>query len=197
MFTFRWQQAFNRSGTKVTKCCFHRRKTNFHCTLRYGDGVVARWGIITSQSRWRTSTMWRLEWRRMWWEFISKRTWMRWLIVQVLFRYEDPKKIVVRCWIGLACIPVWSSIIIVPIINVSFPVWPLHEPDLSNADPNYGELARPGAWRQNKLPDGQCKIHQQRYFLSFWLISTLASFLSQVLGSFGLFSCQLWASTTL
>ena len=78
-----------------------------------------------------------------------------------------------------------------------FPVWPLHEPDLSYADPNYGELARPGVWRQNQLPDGQCKIHQQRYFLSFWLISTITSFLSQVLGCFGLFSCQLWASTTL
>ena len=45
---------------------------------------------------------------------------MRGLIVQVLFRYEDPKKIVVRCWIGLACIPVRFSFIIVAITNVSF-----------------------------------------------------------------------------
>ena len=117
--------------------------------------------------------------------------------IQVLFRYEDPKKIIGRAWIGLACIPVWVSIIIVAITNATFPVWPLHEPDLSYADPNYGKLARPGVWCQNQLPDGQCKIHQQRYCLSLWLISTLASFLSQVLGSFGLFSCQLWASTTL
>ena len=27
--------------------------------------------------------------------------------IQVLFRYEDPKKIIGRAWIGLACIPVW------------------------------------------------------------------------------------------
>ena len=36
------------------------------------------------------------------------------------------------------------SIIIVAITNATFPVWPLHEPDLSYADPNYGKLARPG-----------------------------------------------------
>ena len=32
---------------------------------------------------------------------------MKGLIVQVLFRYEDPKKIIGRAWIGQACIPVW------------------------------------------------------------------------------------------
>ena len=42
-----------------------------------------------------------------------------WLFIQVLFRYEDPTKIVVRCWIGLACIPVCFSITIVAITNVS------------------------------------------------------------------------------
>ena len=52
---------------------------------------------------------WRLEWRKMWWELIFRQH-LKWEdFFQVLFRYEDPMRIVGRCWIGLACIPVWSS----------------------------------------------------------------------------------------
>ena len=83
------------------------------------------------------------------------------------------------------------------ITNSSLPVWALHEPDLSYADPNYGGLARSRAWRQNQLLNGQCEIHQSRYFLSFQIFCTITLFLFQVLGSFGFFFCQLWASTIL
>ena len=37
------------------------------------------------------------------------------IFFQVLFRYEDPTKIVGRCWIGLACIPVWPQLNVIAI----------------------------------------------------------------------------------
>ena len=37
--------------------------------IRFWDGAKAHWGVITSQSRWRTSMMWRLVWKKMWWEY--------------------------------------------------------------------------------------------------------------------------------
>ena len=59
--------------------CMYLKSFSFN---RFGDGVVAHWGAITSQSRWRTSTTWRLEWRKMWWELIFQNwTWMRWFFL--------------------------------------------------------------------------------------------------------------------
>ena len=61
---------------------------------------------------------------------------------QVLFRYEDPKKIIGRAWIGLACIPVWIMSSFSSVMFSIIPVWYLHEPDLSYARTDNGGLAR-------------------------------------------------------
>ena len=52
---------------------------------------------------------------------------------QVIFRYEDPKKIIGRAWIGLACIPVCQNIL-KPVAHAFLSVWPVHEPDLVDAE---------------------------------------------------------------
>ena len=63
---------------------------------------------------------------------------------QVIFRYEDPKKIIGRAWIGLACIPVCQ--IIHPLKHIAhtfLSVWPVHEPDLVDAEAYLGGMAGP------------------------------------------------------
>ena len=61
---------------------------------------------------------------------------------QVIFRYEDPKKIIGRAWIGLACIPVCQNIL-KPVAHAFLSVWPVHEPDLVDAEAYLGRMAGP------------------------------------------------------
>ena len=61
---------------------------------------------------------------------------------QVIFRYEDPKKIIGRAWIGLACIPVCQNIL-KHVAHAFLSVWPVHEPDLVDAEAYLGGMAGP------------------------------------------------------
>ena len=61
---------------------------------------------------------------------------------QVIFRYEDPKKIIGRAWIGLACIPVCQNIL-KPVAHAFLSVWPVHESDLVDAEAYLGGMAGP------------------------------------------------------
>ena len=73
---------------------------------------------------------------------------------QVIFRYEDPKKIIGRAWIGLACIPVCQNIL-KHVAHAFLSVWPVHEPDLVDAEAYLGRMAGPRVRLKNQLSHGE------------------------------------------